>query len=73
MKQINSEFSLILIVILVILILWYFFCNCNKKSKENMSGFGVISGLSYYNQPDCEGDMYGSRVSGSSFNHRVMF
>lgn len=44
-----KDLSLILLVILVILILWYFFCSCNKVSKENLSGYGVISGLAYNN------------------------
>ena len=76
MKQVNSEFSLI-IILLVILVLWYFFCNYNKNSKENMAGFGVISGLTYYNQPECAGNMYGNmyegEVSGSAYGHRTMF
>ena len=51
-----------LTIVIVLLIL--FICIINKDSEYFTTGFGVTSGISYYNKARrCQGeDMYGSRT-----------
>jgi hypothetical protein len=71
-----SNLGMILVVILVILLLWFLFCGENRSIKENMGGFGVITGLSYNNRlqycdPGNE-HLGGSRSPSVYIPHRVI-
>ncbi|MDB4769377.1 hypothetical protein OAG24_00280 [bacterium] len=72
----NSSCTLIIVIIVILFAVYTWNYNSNKTYKEGMGGFGVTSGLAFYNN-----DRYsipspypGAAFGGGSFvGHRVIF
>ncbi len=59
-------FPLILVLIVGLLIVFF---TCSTKKREDMSGFGVVSGLSFHNRHP----IYSQRANAWIIPHRVIF